>query len=483
MLPIIFLLFFGGSEATSRIGTQTAAVRASNEYVLAENSGLKAIARVNPVASMVDETWFEIEIINSGAPGTISRMELRVPAEFEGGGSASNLIGLTQLGIPNPRGLSSIKNVLPSGISSTSTQAGVFAAHALRSVPRDQKVTARIMMTLDLQDGRRLQTPSTGVPISFTWAALTVADYENLRKQLLVLIDKVSPGPGLGPIVTNDRNFSPRLTLLENVRIETLLQDPAVAQVVTVDQALSVVRQRQLDHASPTEIFMRLIVNRWPRDPAVIAFFRDALVTRGNDAISDLFWADPWDDSFVQAIVKLAEDLAVEPWPTQPRTDPPSSLFGRAINVLDRHYSSWKDDATIPPRLSQAVLRFYPALLGPSTQASPGLAAPGSQNFRIGVSLLAHTHDPAMMRVLLPFLSNTTVDEFGLYSANMPYGRTPLRVCELAANAISKILGEAEIYDPWMAQSASRGGPYPEWEDWDKQNRALTERVNRLLPK
>jgi len=62
----------------------------------------------------------------------------------------------------------------------------------------------------------------------------------------------------------------------------------------------------------------------------------------------------------------------------------------------------------------------------------------------------------------------------------MPVGRTPLRVCELAANAIAKILGEAEIYDPWKAQAAPTGGPYPEWEDWDKRNLALSERINIL---
>jgi hypothetical protein len=92
--------------------------------------------------------------------------------------------------------------------------------------------------------------------------------------------------------------------------------------------------------------------------------------------------------------------------------------------------------------------------------------------------LLAMTHDPAMIWFLRAFLNDSTIDPFTTYSSNMPSGVTPMRYKELAANAISRLLGEPEMFDPWKRQKT--GGPYPEWGEWDKQIALLQQRLDAM---
>jgi len=228
---------------------------------------------------------------------------------------------------------------------------------------------------------------------------------------------------------------------------------------------------------------MPLVDKQWAKDPVVIAFFREALVDRGGEAITDL-WSlrDIWDDSLVELVVKDIENAApvVATGRTNrsplPPAEEPSSILMRGLALLETHYATWAKNPAIAPRLGQAVLTAFPALRGIATARS----GPGTQAFYSAITTLELTHDRAMVAVVRPFLTDKTVDEYSSVSANMPGNRTALRVCELAANTICQLLGEPEMFDPYSAATAPRGGPYPEWADWDKKISDLEKRLEVL---
>jgi hypothetical protein len=126
----------------------------------------------------------------------------------------------------------------------------------------------------------------------------------------------------------------------------------------------------------------------------------------------------------------------------------------------------WHDDPAISPRLSAAVLRFLPA--------------PDPGDMYAWSDMLPLTHDPTLIKVLWPYLVDGTLDSFTSTSSNMPFGVTPMRYSELAANAICRLLGDPIMFSPYNRSKAPSGGPYSEWAEWDKQLAALRERLDAL---
>jgi hypothetical protein len=82
---------------------------------------------------------------------------------------------------------------------------------------------------------------------------------------------------------------------------------------------------------------------------------------------------------------------------------------------------------------------------------------------------------PAGWQFTLP---TETIDAFTSVSSNMPSGVTPMRVGELAANALCNLLGEPETVRPWERARAPSGGPYPEWVEWDRKEAELAKRLD-----
>ena len=163
-----------------------------------------------------------------------------------------------------------------------------------------------------------------------------------------------------------------------------------------------------------------------------------------------------WDDSTTESVVKnietaaLAETRGLVNQTNVPYAETPASILSSGLELLNVHYAVWAKDVTIARRLGQAVLMAHPNLLGNAAAGS----GPGSQNFFISMWLAGLTHDRAMIAVLRPFLADKTLDLYTSASSNMPPGVTPMRVCELAANAICGILGEPEMVSPWSRARA-----------------------------
>jgi hypothetical protein len=289
---------------------------------------------------------------------------------------------------------------------------GVRMAASLGQVAAGEKVSVRIKVGLRLADGRVFEGSASA---SATWINPDAVQLAAAQKEMFELLSKDTAGPGQ------------RLSPSQSERLGLLIGNSDVSSVLTVEQALAAIRvyqqeRRLRNFANPENAvghILMLVNKRWSRDPATITFYRDALTTRSDAAISDFqVLRDVWDDSFVEPLLKAFE----------------AGMLG--MDLLGRHYSSWAKDATIPPRLSKAVLAHHPSLSRNATGAGASSADP-----RYALGLLGQTHDPTMIPLLRPFLADKTPT-----SAIAVPQRTPLRISEFASNAILWLLGEPERY-------------------------------------
>jgi hypothetical protein len=242
--------------------------------------------------------------------------------------------------------------------------------------------------------------------------------------------------------------------MAEMDRMRLLLMRPATSGTITFDQVVTAVKQRQLQgqfnvtDAESTEV-LGFARRRWPNDPEVGVLYREWIATLTRQTVADLSSrvGTPWDVAFIGPIIQMMEEAA-EP-------------FG--LGLLDRYYASWSNDVSIPPRLSSVLLK------------SSVFARAGFYN---KVEALKQTHDRATIAWLRPFLEDKTIDEFTSKSSNMPYGATPMRYCDLAANGILVLLGAPEMVSPWARAKAPATGVPPEWDDWDRKIVALRQRLD-----
>ena len=308
-----------------------------------------------------------------------------------------------------------------------------------------------LSLKVALEDGRSVATPDAGVAIPFIWSPPGPAQMKVLQDEAVALLLRSTAG-------------APPLSNVELERMRLLLMTPATSQAITLDQALAALKQGQLSGKFQSSGVLGVVLRRWPNDPAVIAFYREALASRGPAALADIYAGSPWDYSFIQPVIRIMEKAAAEPLAagTSPLFDRTQILF-QGLFLLDKHYGSWNNDASIPPRLSRVVLQIQPLR---------------SDNFYGTVSELEQTHDRGMISVLRPFLADKTKDRFTSMSSNMPDGVTPIRLCDIAANGILNLMGEPEMVSPWGRAPAPAGGPYPEWDDWDKKIAALQQRLS-----
>jgi hypothetical protein len=277
-------------------------------------------------------------------------------------------------------------------------------------------------------------------------------------------------------------DFSPNLTEPENARLLKLLCDPKVAERMPLELALAALRQREAEESLPGgqyNALMDVVNRRWPHDPVVIAFFREALAVRGPAAIFELWSPQPgiWDDSLLEPVVRLAEKTAEDSAPSR------WIVTCTVLEVLDLHYSVWATNASIPPRLSKAVLMLFPSLTN-AIQPSP---KPGDQIWCNAVGMLAKTHDAGMIAVIRPFLKDEIVAGDGALWIPQGSGLQPLRACDEAAIAIRKLLDDLDSADGGYAMSggfvAKPGASYPKWREWDKKIGELQKRLDALPQK
>lgn len=425
-----------------------AQVRSSQEIVLGEKDGLKAILRIQSPASLIETDWLQIDIINSGPAGRIKTMRLN-GAEIRGGLTSSSILSEVTLGTPTGRNPTIF--AIPEGKYTTTTPS-VFAGVSFGLPRADTAIKLQVTLSLELEDGRSLSPTESSSPLTLVWTRPGAAEIEALQRETVALLTKAIPRESA-------------LSTVEWARLRRLLGIEETSRAVTLDQALAALKQGQIEGSVRFREVMDLVIRRWRSDPAAIEFYREALVTRGPKAVADLSMFAPtiWDNSFIDLVAGVIEAAARPPVNSQ--------ALSRGIGLLDRNYASWSSDTSLPPRLSKAVRESKGALDGWNGTAS------AFYNF---VNLLVMTHDRTMIGVLRPYLMDRTIDQFTSLSSIMPSGRTPMRYSELAASGITRLLGEPAMFDPWQRAAAPREGPYPEWAEWDKQIAALQQRLDAM---
>ncbi len=255
------------------------------------------------------------------------------------------------------------------------------------------------------------------------------------------------------------------------------------------DLYLAKIKQRQIDGSFANADIIYFVSRQWPNDPKVTAFYHDALATRFEEVILDLFIAAPgiWDDSFIEPIIQAMETNAPNVALVY-ESGAPRRVSWIAINnalaVLDRHHSVWTKDASIPPRLSAVVLTIFPSL----TSASLAGPRPGDQMWCNAVNMLAQTHDSEMLAVLRPYLKDKGLAGDGSYwrgdGDTLERAFTPGRACDRAAIAIKQLLGERDSVDeptatPGIVFREVRD-TYPKWDEWDSKIGELQKRLDAL---
>jgi hypothetical protein len=132
-----------------------------------------------------------------------------------------------------------------------------------------------VTLNLELEDGRSLTTQKPGVPLSFTWTRPTAGQIQTLQKQAEDLLAKAMIS-------------ATALSASELSVFRTLLMTEETSRTITRDKALAALKQRQIEGTSRFEEVMALVYSKWNTDPVVVAFYLDALRTRGPEALSDL---------------------------------------------------------------------------------------------------------------------------------------------------------------------------------------------------
>ena len=458
-------------RAVSPAQQQTPSVAAGfQEHILGERDGLKIIVWVRTQASLGDDDWLQIEIINSGVAGTIKTLEVKAPVQSNGSFNSSNAFGSLAIGVTS--GVDRLRyqsegRTIPAGRyltsepgvhlgSSLGVDPGIYFRASLPEQRSNLDVRMSLAVALTLTDGRSFSTTAPAA-ITLQWQRPTDAQVSALRKRTVFLIEKTLQNS--------------QLSVAEVEQLRVLLRNPMTGEDVSLELGLKAIRAGLNEGSSLHSGVAALVVRRWPGDPRVTAFYREALETQGPKVMIGL---PLWDRSFIEPVIKHIES---DGGPM------PGAVMSQGLSLMDRNYATWSADPTIAPRLSKAVLRFPPERF--------------VNGMYVWADLLALTHDRGAIAALLPYLSNKSIDQFTSVSSNMPYGVTPMRYSELAANTICRLLGEPIMFDPHQGRApvparrrpsfdhsvggvVKAGGPYPQWVEWDKKIAALQERLKKL---
>lgn len=446
-LACALILTILSTDAYAQVSSSSNAAR---QYVVGETQGLRVVAWIKEEASLADDEWFRLEIDNAGPDLVVRGAAIVAPGEY-GSNKVDDLTGRLPLDIPARGRVGPFDTfVLPAGRFTTFVP-GTFIAARLRSYTVGGNVTMRLTFnaTRINADAIVLTGPD---PITFRWSRPSAEQIAGLRRQTSDILRGAF-------VATNP------LTLAQRVKLRTLLQIPEINESIAIDEVLAAAGRRQSMRSFEISELTTVIFHRWQTEPKVVDFFQEALRYRGPQAIADLSMSakPPWNDSLLEPIVSLVERTSQE---RSAKSWEQKTTISGALAYLDRTHTNWRDDPSISLRLGAAVLRFLPV--------------PEPVGMYTWADMLALTHDATLIKVLRPYLIDGTLDSFTSASSNMPFGVTPMRYSELAANAICRLLGEPMMFDPYSRSKAPSGGPYPEWAEWDKQLAALQQRLDAL---
>jgi len=299
-----------------------------------------------------------------------------------------------------------------------------FYSMALLGMPdkKGWRVKGVVHLLLKLADGTVLSTPEQGIEISFNWLYPNKEGFTAMQERLRYLLQ-------------NPENY-----VQHGYVVEALLKVPKVAQSLTVEELLYAIAMRQRPW-NGRDALVKFVNQHFSNDPKVTDFYLAALKRGDWWAAGDLnkFATDVWDDRFIEPLVKMNE---------QAKSNPNQK---NVLSVLSRHYSHWKNDPTVAPRLSAALIKCYSVLRAEVNDLDQQQLI----YWETPVKLLGMTRDKSAVEMLRPFLGSKAIVRTFEHDALLPRLTVPIpaRVCDITYNAIMTILDQENQkinLRPWL---------------------------------
>jgi hypothetical protein len=272
-----------------------------------------------------------------------------------------------------------------------------------------QKEIVRATFAIDVEiEGENEWVQLQSEPFEFTWEPPDQEDYERMRTRLHAMLAA-----------------APRHNWQEQGYIlEALLKTPGVGDTLTFEELKNARTIRQNDVTRDT-IVKRMFMEDHREE--AIRFFKEELKSAEISTLRDLQWSNAYDPSFLEPLLAVIE----------------SGKHGSrdAFRILTMHADSWEGDGTTPQRLSAYVRPFYDTAVAAYEQDPSSINNRTTLHFAI--QDMGDARDPAVVPELARWLDNTDrwVDTDHL-SSNPFALPPPVRLCDVALEAIMKVRGE-----------------------------------------
>jgi hypothetical protein len=374
---------------------------------------------VKKQASAADECWMKFEyenttggdviVINPGYQMDYEAFDLATGKPLRSGSLASG--SALDLSLEASRGTPFPTVRLRPGKYEVGEQPSSYSTALLGVPPKTgMKIKAVVSFRMGLPDEGRSRSPRQGTKFEFNWLYPDDASIEAMRQRLKGMLAR------------------PQKYYHQTYLLEALLKFPRVGDALDVGEVLQGLQIRK-GAVDGRQSILGYINARRASEPQVREFFLRALLRSDSSLLEDLagFAPNVWDDRFVGPLVQICEKAKY------------SRNLGYALACLDRHSDGWRDDGITPALLSRAVMRLSPTVVKQPEDLNEqnGLYWEGLARS------LAMTRDRQAIPSIRLFLdSHVVVRRFDWNPASP--SPVPARACDIAYNAIQKILGHQD---------------------------------------
>lgn len=409
---LLFLALEGFAAAAVPDATSPPAAGDRQDLVILRGGGMTVRLEVARRATLADTSWIWIALENTGDSAlVVESVYYRIESEYddlESGtmrGSGSLASGNSFDLFPEAYRTSPVSQLVVPARSThrVAEQPSEYSAALLR-LPTEagMRVRAFFHIHIDLEGGRDLSTPTSGIPFTFEWHVPDEGGFAAMRSRLARLLE------------------IPEQKVHRTYLLGAYLGIPEVARAVSRDDLLgALTRRTEITLDRPT--IARHLAARFQNDSVVRDYYLERFRSGDQAAVADLH-EGIWDPAFVEPLVSLFES---------------ATRFYAALLVLHQHRDDWRSDARTVERLSSAVRRSNPQV----EQRVAALKREQLASWASAVRDLSMTGDRSAVGLLKPALRDRRAYQELKHMAlafDMPL--PPLRVCDSALAAILTIL-------------------------------------------
>ncbi|MCA9271127.1 MAG: hypothetical protein KDA41_21745, partial [Planctomycetales bacterium] len=387
-------------------------------YPLAAHERLTVNLRVKPTATLADEQWIAIEMVNAGdAPIHVTDaryLMARTDGHFGKGppGRQPSLAsGNSESLFPAAWAKSPVgRMTIPPGTYRVIEQPSTWSSALLGlGPPEGQRITAVIQLELVLADGTRVATKPKFTPFEFTWRRPDTDGFERMRSRLKRLV------------------ASPKFRDSHADLVGRLLQIDEVSSALTLPEALAGL-DKYGRMITGRDRLARFVDRRFPNDPALLASLEQRLRRMDPTVLHDLqCMPNTWGDSLLDPLLAMFAGDAAN--------------WRLTLDVLDLHGSPHKANADLARRMSHAVVAS-----GELSDASENAAV----TITAALKALGRTHDRAAVKHVKPLLDDKRPAPVESISPSRLKKLPPFRICDVALDTALVLLdGDAgAMYRP-----------------------------------